>query len=189
MKTKVYVLGLVVLLTGVLAVSPTLGQSQQLQIKQKKLEKATPTQPGTLQLYQEYCCGDVKMMPARLTIKFGQDILYLNRDQRGGIEIPEGSPLLQPGGKVSAIVSYQLKNRTNKYLKFHVAFMYEGHCIASEEVEFSGLETKTIQHHVVLPTTEEYVFISVLGPFCGGGSNDTNETYFCGYLWVRFVAM
>jgi hypothetical protein len=190
MKIKVYVLGFVVLLTGVLAASPTLGQSQQLQIKQKKLEKATPAEPRTLALDQEYCCGDVEMTPARLTIRFGQDVLYLNQGQRGLIEISEYSSLLQPGGKVSAIVSYQLRNRTNKNLRVRVILLHGGHSIGSEEVRFSGPETKTIQHNVVLQSTllEEYVPISVSGPLCMD-TNDTPESYFTGMLWVRFVPM
>jgi hypothetical protein len=190
MKTKIYVLGFVVLLTGVFAVSTTLGQSRQLQIKQKKLEKATPVEPRPLALDQEYCCGDVEMTPARLTIRFGQDVLYLNQGQRGHIEIPEGSSLIQPEG-ISAIVSYRLRNRTNKNLRFHVTLLHGGRSIASEEVRFSGPQTKTIQHNVVLQSTVlgEYVHISVWGPYCQGGSNDTNEVYFSGMLSVRIFAL
>jgi hypothetical protein len=191
MKTKVYVLGFVLLLTGVFAVSTTLGQSRQLQIKQKQLEKATPVEPQPLALDQEYCRGDVEMTPARLTIRFGQDVLYLNQGQRGYKEILEDSSLIRPDGRVSAIVSYRLRNRTNKNLTFHVTLWQGDQSITSKEVRFSGSQTKTIQHNVTFQATGagEYLRISVWGPVGQGGSDDTHEVYFNGMLCVRIVAL
>jgi hypothetical protein len=153
------------------------------------LERMTP--PPVQMMDQRYCRGDLTMQPQQVTLTFGQQALTLNQGQRAVKEIPEDSPLIRPGGKVAATVSYRVTNHSTKTFKVRIPVWQRSQSIASEEVRFSPSQTKTITQSVLLEAsgTQQYLSFNVMEPPDECGIDDAWAALFHAELWVRIFAV
>ena len=154
--------------------------AQQLKTELKPMKPVKPILFETA--YGEY----FEMSPTTLTIKYGTNVVNIGQGQSQTINIPEGSPLLNPQGNLSAMVEYSLRNKTTKNLRFRVGLKYGNTYLANKDLTFFGQKTIRVQHNVNLAPGSGHLTILVEGGnILTSTSDDTRPVFFNGRLWLR----
>ena len=157
-----------------------------IHLKPTNILRPKPFKP--VPLYSKLDHGDVEILSIR--IEYGQNVKTITQGGSAGIQIPEGSDLLDSNGNLPVVVKYTLRNKTGKNFRFDEMIRYNNLTLASSSSKIVLLKykTKSITHNVILKNTPQLKRISVECPEIGI-SDDTRIVFFSARLLIRIYPL